>query len=165
MQSFSEKARRLPAELFVSDTVNLRPIETEDDLWYAVAECKLTEEQAELVNPAGFSIGRAWLNPANNLPCVILRADGTPVGFISLLKWRGPGEGLSWSYYIDTRYQGQGLGRAAADLAIQILRAVDPHMPIKLSTEAANQRAQRLYRSLGFALSDELDGDDLVFVL
>ena len=34
-------------------------------------------------------------------------------------------------------------------------------MPIKLS----NGRAQRLYRSLGFMLSDERDGDDLVFVL
>lgn len=165
MKTFADTLRELPAELFVSHTVSIRPIETEDDLWYAVAECKLTEEQAELVNPAGFSIGRAWLRPADNLPCVIVGPDGTPIGFILLLKWLGFGKAFSWSYYIDTRHQGQGFGRAAARLAVQILKAADPDMPVKLSTEVANQRAQRLYRLLGFVQADELDGDDLVFVL
>ena len=47
----------------------------------------------------------------------------------------------------------------------KILRAADPEMPIKLSAEAGNIRAQKLYRSLGFTESDELDGDDLVFIL
>ena len=36
-------------------------------------------------------------------------------------------------------------------------------MSIKLSTEAANLQAQRLYLSLGFRKLDEMDGDDLVF--
>ena len=46
-----------------------------------------------------------------------------------------------------------------------ILKAADPQMPIKLSTEADNIKAQRLYTSIGFVKSEEMDGDDLVFVL
>lgn len=38
-------------------------------------------------------------------------------------------------------------------------------MPIRLSTEALNIKAQKLYASIGFVLSEERDGDDLVFVL
>ena len=38
-------------------------------------------------------------------------------------------------------------------------------MPIRLSTEESNTKAQRLYQSLGFTKSDVLDGDDVVFVL
>ena len=36
-------------------------------------------------------------------------------------------------------------------------------MSIKLSTEADNLKAQRLYLSLGFQKLEEMDGDDLVF--
>ena len=169
MENFADRLRALPAACFCGEGVVIRPIEDEDDLWYAVAECRLPPEQAELVNPAGFSIGRAWLDPSSNLPCVIAAADGTRVGFITLRRWgtseANAQDAFNWSYYIDTRYQGRGLGRAAAALAIRILKAAYPDTPIKLSTEACNGRAQRLYRSLGFTLSDERDGDDLVFVL
>ncbi len=37
-------------------------------------------------------------------------------------------------------------------------------MPIKLSAEADNVKAQKLYCSIGFVKSNEMDGDDLVFV-
>ena len=48
-------------------------------------------------------------------------------------------------------------------LAVQILRAATPELPIKLSTEANNKKAHRLYRSIGFRHYGEMDGDDLVF--
>ena len=41
----------------------------------------------------------------------------------------------------------------------------DPDMPVKLAVEAANTRAQRLYRSLGFRQLPERDGDDLIFCM
>ena len=36
---------------------------------------------------------------------------------------------------------------------------------LRLSTEAGNVKAQRLYTDIGFMKLDELDGDDLVFGL
>lgn len=165
VMTLREKLESLPRSAFVGETVSLRPIREEQDLAYAIFDCTLTREQQDCVNPAGFSIGRAYLHPENNYPCVILNAQGQRVGFILLYKWLGLGDEYSWSYYIDQRHQGKGYGRNAAKLAIRILKAADPAMPIKLATEAENRKAQKLYRSLGFKLLDEMDGDDLVFGL
>ena len=67
--------------------------------------------------------------------------------------------------YIDERKQGKGYGRAAARLAVKVLKAAFPDKKIKLSTEACNKKAQALYLYLGFQKLEETDGDDLVFGL
>ena len=117
------------------------------------------------MNPAGFSIGRAYLTPGDHVPCVICKRDGEKIGYIALRTWLGQDGVSSWSYYLDRRFLGLWYGKEAARLAVTILKAVDPQMPIKLSTEADNIKAQRLYTSIGFVKSEEMDGDDLVFVL
>ncbi len=61
----------LPQDTWSSAHVCFRRIQEDEDLWYAVAECKITPEQEEFVNPAGFSLGRAYLAPEDNVPCVI----------------------------------------------------------------------------------------------
>lgn len=147
------------------DRVCIKPMETQDDLIYALFECQLTEEQKQLVNPAGFSIGRAYLSREDNYPCIIYNEQKEPVGFINLTKWLGIGDAYSWSFYIDKNHQGKGYGRSAAQMAVRILKAANPTMPIKLSTEKNNEKAQHMYISLGFRLLSELDGDDLVFGL
>lgn len=151
-------------EPFWSDgTITIRPMKTQNDLVYALFECQLSAEQQELVNPAGFSIGRAYLSPDDNVPCLICHETEGPIGFISLCRWLGKGDAYSWSFYIDTRHQGNGYGRSAAGLAVRILKAANPEKPIKLAAEADNEKAHRLYRSLGFRETGEMDGDDIVF--
>lgn len=162
--SFADKVKNLPEDVWISETVRIRRIENDDDLWYAVVECKLDPEQEEYVNPAGFSIGRAYLAPRDNVPCVICKNDGERIGYIIFGKWLGEGSGFNWSYCIDRKFQGLGYGKAAARLAVKILKTVDPQRPIKLSTETFNMKAQKLYCSIGFVKSEELDGDDLVFI-
>ena len=164
-KSLLDLIKKLPRDTWRSETVSIRRIENDDDLWYAVAECRLLPEQEEFVNPAGFSIGRAYLAPNDTVPCVICKADGEKIGFMVFRKWSGADAGWNYSYFIDLKYQGMGYGKAAATLAVKILRAADPKRPIKLSTEASNIKAQTLYQSLGFTKSEELDGDDLVFIL
>ena len=165
-RSIAQQLKTLQADYWRSDIVSIRPIANDDDLWYATVECRLFQEQEDLVNPAGFSIGRAYLHPEDNVPCIICGKDEQSIGFIIFRKWLGPGdEAFNWSYYIDKDSQGLGYGRAAAELAVKILKAVNPDIPIKLSTEVYNSKAQRLYESIGFVKSDEMDGDDFVFVL
>lgn len=166
--SLRENLEKLPAACWENETVKIRPLSTQDDLIYAGFDCQLTEEQQDLVNPAWFSIGRAYLDRDHHYPCIICNAGGEPVGFINLSEWpecEDSESHYSWSFYIDYRQQGGGYGKSAARLAIRILRAVDPAMPIKLSTEVCNTRAQALYRALGFVQLDEMDGDDYVFGL
>ena len=142
----------------------IKPIEDETDLWYAVEECKITSGQMEYVNPASFSVGRAYLDPENNVPCVIYNNENKRVGFISFRKIVLNKKGFNWSFYIDKNYQNKGLGRATAESAIKTLKNVDSNMPIFLTTEQNNELAQRLYINLGFRKADFLDGDDLVFI-
>ena len=164
-KSLSDLIKNIPKDSWQSETVSIRKIETDDDLWYAVVECSILPGQEEFVNPAGFSIGRAYLAPGDNVPCVICKADGERIGFIVFRKWSNSDPGFSWSYFIDRKFQGMGYGKNAAKLAIKILRTADPKMPIKLSTEALNTNAQKLYRAIGFEKTNELDGDDIVFIL
>ena len=153
----------LPADARTDGTLLIRPIQDDYDLWFATVSCKLKGGQEDLVNPAGFSIGRAYLAPDDNYPCIVCKSDGTKIGYIVFRKWSGTDRLMaSWSYFLSAEYQGLGLGRRAAMLAVHILKAAGLR-EIRLSTEAENKRAQRLYRSIGFQMLDETDGDDLVF--
>lgn len=163
--SLRERWDSLSPEAFTGGGLTIREIRDDDDLWFATAECALAPGQEELVNPAGFDIGRAYLNPADNVPCVICLEDGTRIGFIVLRMWLAAGTAYSWGYHLDRNWQGRGYGEQAARLAVQILKAMDGGMTIKLSAGADNLKAQRLYEKIGFCRLDELDGDDLVFAL
>ena len=152
-------------DLWSNTRVSIRPLETESDLIYAAYECQLDDRQKELVNPAWFSIGRAYLSREDNYPCIILNEQMIPIGFINFCKWLPCGDAYSWSFFIDKRYQGRGYGRRTATKAVQVLKAADPHKAIKLAAEPDNKRAQALYIDLGFRILPELDGNDLVFAL
>lgn len=95
--------------------------------------------------------------------CIICNSNGENIGFINLIRWMGGGEAVSWSYYVDKNMQGKGYGRKAAELAVEILQSVADGKMIKVATEQSNEKAQRLYVSLGLHKLDELDGDDFVF--
>ena len=162
MSSLKERIASLESHIFIQDDIRIRPIQNDYDLWYAVVECKLKPEQIDFVNPAGFSIGRAYLHPERNVPCIIWKGD-IRIGYIVLRECSDEGA-TNWSFYLSQEHQGYGYGKAAARLAGQILLAAAPQTPIKLSTEKENHKAQQLYLDLGFQCTDELDGDDLVFV-
>lgn len=155
----------LADEHWQNEYVRIRPISNEADLIYAGYECKITDEQKNLVNPFWYSIGRAYLFRDNNYPCIIFNEHDEAIGFINLSKWLGDEDAYSWSYFIDKDHQGKGYGKRAAQLAIYILKKANPFKNIKLSTEVSNTKAQTLYLSLGFKELTERDGDDIVFGL
>lgn len=163
--SLRDALESLPEEYWSYGRVQIRLLMTEDDLIYAGFDCRLSDEQKELVNPAWFSIGRAYLNRENNYPCIIYNESMERIGFISLCKWLGSGDAYSWSFFVDMNHQGKGYGKDAANAAIRILRAADPDKTIKLAAEEYNHKAHDLYYRLGFSLLSEKDGDDLVFGL
>lgn len=161
MSSLKERIASLESHIFIQDGIRICPIQNDYDLWYAVVECKLKPEQLVFVNPAGFSIGRAYLHSESNVPCIIWKGD-IRIGYIVLRECSDKGA-TNWSFYLSQEHQGYGYGKTAAKVAVQILLAAAPNTPIKLSTEKSNHKAQQLYRNLGFRYTDELDGDDLVF--
>ena len=163
--SLRSDLKKLSPEDWRNKRIKLRPLLTEDNLIYAACDCQLTEEQQERINPVWFSIGRAYLFPEASLPCLIENKLGEPIGFLNLCQWSTESGTSSWSCFIGRRHQKKDCGKAAAQLALHILKTAAPEKPIKLATEAQNLPAQSLYVSLGFQKLPEMDGDDLVFAL
>ena len=163
--SLRSDLEKLSPEDWRNERIKLRPLLTEDNLIYAACDCQLTEEQQKRVNPAWFSIERAYLFPEANLPCLIENEQSEPIGFLNLCQWSAESDTSSWSCFIGRRHQKKDCGKAAAQLALHILKTAAPEKPIKLATEAQNLPAQSLYVSLDFQKLPEMDGDDLVFAL
>ena len=154
----------LKEEAFESDRMLFKPLEDERDLW-SMGDLYLPEEQADLVNPLWFSLGRAYIKPHENLPCLILsKNDNKLIGFIQLCRFLGcEEESVTWSLFIIPEYQGKGYGKESVMLATEILRAAFPELKIKVAVEQANIRAQGIYNSLGLSFTGEMDGTDFVF--
>lgn len=163
--SLRSDLKKLSPEDCRNERIKLRPFLTEDNLIYAACDCQLTEEQQERINPVWFSIGRAYLFLEANLPCLIENEQSESIGFLNLCQWSAESDTSSWSCFIGRRHQKKDCGKAAAQLALHILKTAAPEKPIKLATEAQNLPAQSLYVSLGFQKLPEMDGDDLVFAL
>ena len=66
---------------------------------------------------------------------------------------------------VDARLQGKGYGRAAMTALVAGLRERPDCRDIALTVHDDNRAARRLYSSLGFVETGELDGDELVMVL
>lgn len=161
--SLKRYLQALPEDAWANETVSLRPMQTEDDLIFAAYDCELPEAQKGFVSPMWFLLGRAYLSPEENFPCIICSRTGERVGYLQCYRWRGESEAVSWSFFVDRRQQRKGYGTAAVSLAAALLKAACPRMPIRLAVEPDNIAAQRLYRTLGFSQLAETDGDDLIF--
>ena len=160
------KVEGLPQALFANERVSLCKIESDEEISFAVRGCRLRRDQRDQVDPAGVSLGRAWLHPRENIPYIIRNRRNEPVGFLLLCWWSDPAQpALSWSFFIGEKFQHQGYGSAAARCAVAVLRGAFPGVPIKLAVEAGNKKAEALYGSLGFRFWGEHHGDARVFVL
>jgi diamine N-acetyltransferase len=91
-------------------------------------------------------------------PLAVVRGDRV-VGVLALAHDAARSELLHLA--IDEPHQGQGLGRAAVELAVGHVRATRPGCrELRLSVHPDNARAQRLYRTAGFGpTGEERDGE------
>lgn len=72
-----------------------------------------------------------------------------------------------WRLMIDKKFQGQGFGKKAMNLAIEFVYTF-PCETAKycwLSYESDNDVARELYKSVGFVETDEKNGEEIVAIL
>lgn len=129
------------------------------DNWEKVITLAIADEQRRFLETPSvlYAFAEVQFHPTYTAYGVF--DDETVVGFViygclpeDRFKWWIP------LLIIDLHYQGQGYGRAAMQLIISAVREQAPGCrEIALSYKSDNQVAERLYLSLGFAKTDEID--------
>ena len=139
--------------------VELRPI-TRDNLW-AVVDLKLHPGQEGFVADNVDSIANAYVEPTF-VPLAVYAGDEL-VGFA--MYGQHPRTGAWWliRLMIDREHQGKGYGRAASEAVITMMAEGVGCEEIVTSFVPENAAAARLYASLGFRPTGEIeDGEPLV---
>ena len=103
--------------------------------------------------------------------------DDIPIGFLMIgFDVNSDDEGAPkiakgnyniWRLMIDKKFQGQGFGKEAMDLALEFVNTF-PCGTAKycwLSYESESDIARQLYKSVGFVETDEKDGEEIVAIL
>jgi diamine N-acetyltransferase len=142
-------------------TITLRPI-TRENVRESVG-LRISDEQKSFVAENGLSLAQAYTEP--DLVPRAIYADDTMVGFV--MYGRDNETGADWiiRVMIDARYQGQGYGRAAMQELIALLRQQPDCKEIRLSYVPGNAVAERLYVSLGFEPTGEVEHGEVVMRL
>jgi diamine N-acetyltransferase len=125
----------------------------------AVCSLEVAEEQRGFVAPNALSIAEAHFTPHHWMRAIY--ADGDPVGF--LLTYEDPEEDSFWvwRFMVDARRQQQGIGRQAMELLLDRWRSLGV-TAAALSVIPANRKTIAFYQSLGFQLTGEEEGRELV---
>lgn len=136
---------------------------TQDNLQQVITLDIADEQRRFLETPSVlYGVTEVQFHPTY-LPYAILD-DNTMVGFV--IYGYLPEDSLKWwipLLIIDHRYQGKGYGRAAMEAVIKTVREQVPTCKeIALSYKQDNTVAERLYLSVGFEKTDEIDERDQV---
>jgi diamine N-acetyltransferase len=139
-------------------SVTLRPITSEN--WEQCLRLAVKPEQTHFVASNAYSLVQAAYN-GNCMPLAIYGGD-LMVGFT--MSWHVPGERR---YHIsrlmvDARFQGKGYGRAALEQVLARLVAQPDCDKIDITYEPHNEVARRLYTSVGFRETGEMEDGEVL---
>lgn len=131
------------------------------DEWRVVADVVPRDDQREFVFPMAARYLLMSLLEADWHSLAVL-ADDEVVGHV---MWGIDDDGSRWigGLMIDAVHQGVGVGRTAARTLIQWLHDQPGCTAVRLASHPDNLAAVRMYSSLGFVATAEMDGDEVVF--
>lgn len=138
--------------------VSLREITPEN--FQDCVDLKVSDNQKGFVADNVYSIAQSKIFPHYNVRAVY--ADETLVGFVMF----GPDE-TDGKYYlgrlmIDETQQGKGFGKAATLAVLEEMKKTGECDEVFLSFVPENSKARRLYESIGFVPTAELNGNEIV---
>ena len=151
----------------IADHVTLREITAETVR--SVIKLSVTEYQNRFVAPNAVSLAQALFAPTAWYRAIYLLEE--PVGFVmledeSLLKPMpdNPKVGV-WRLMVDAKHQHRGVGRAAMNLVIEHVRSKRLFQELAISYIPEEGGPEKLYLSLGFKPTGEMDEDEVIMKL
>ena len=142
-----------------SSTVTLREV-TKENL-RDILNLEVAPEQKKFVAPNAVSIAQAYFDREIAWFRAIY-ADETPVGFLMLSDDASKQKYFLWRLMIDARYQKFGFAKQAMLQLFEYVRIRPGAKEIFCSCVPGEGSPQGFYESLGFALTGEMEGDEVV---
>lgn len=141
--------------------IALQPINAEN--WLNCVRLKVDDSQTKFVASNAFSLAQSKYEP-ESVPLGIYD-DTTMVGF---LMYHPEDYGMAKIWFIERlkiakEYQGKGYGRAAMQVLIDQFRAQPGYEAILISFVPENTVAAKLYASLGFEDTGEIEEGEIVY--
>lgn len=142
-------------------TISLRPVDKDN-----FRECiglDVNPEQKEFVASNVVSIAESKVYP-HRVPLGVYNDDEL-VGFV--MYGRDPEKRRGWivRLMVDSAFQGRGFGRAATLALIDLMKHLDGCDEISLCFVPENTVAEKLYLSLGFKRTGEVEDGEIVMSL
>lgn len=108
----------------------------------------------DFVDPVAWSLAEAWVFYNDSRPFAIY-TDDVMVGYV--LMYIGESNPQIINFMIDSRFQKRGYGVAAARLCIEYLCKECNSSKISLPVKPENIAAQRLWSSVGFEMTGDME--------
>jgi diamine N-acetyltransferase len=135
---------------------------TKDNL-YALSMLKVSSEQNNFVAPNTYSVAQSKFYPSW-MPLGVYD-DEVPVGFF--MYGIDNTDKALWiiRMMIDEKFQGKGYGRHALEKLIERIKMNNNYSEVFLSFVPGNERAKKLYESVGFKDTGRIEEDEIVYRL
>jgi diamine N-acetyltransferase len=121
---------------------------------------KVSENQQNFVARNVYSIAQSKIYPAYNTLAVY--SGDEMVGFVMFGLDTDDNRFYLGRLMIDEKHQGKGFGRAATLEVIERLKQTEDCKEMYLSFVPENENAEKLYKSIGFERTGEMDGEEIV---
>lgn len=125
-------------------------------------DLKVSEAQRDYVSDSMRLLARAYAYRENRSCAYVIYHGEVPVG-MALYYDCDELKAFDFSQlFIDERYQGKGLGTAAARQILELMERDGKYDRVILCYIDGNEAAKHMYENLGFCLTGERDGDEII---
>lgn len=128
-----------------------------------VCDLDVSEHQQDYVACNMWSLVESMFN--QNYTTRAIYKDETPVGFFMWVL-EDTNKVSIWRFMVDSKYQSQGIGRAALQIALEEIKAVENIQQIEICYNPNNPVAKDFYGSFGFIeIGMDEDNEDMLAVI
>ena len=123
---------------------------------------QVSETQRNYVSDSARLLARAYAYRESRSRAYVIYNDDLPVGMALYYDCDELNAYDLSQLFIDERYQGNGFGLEAARQILEMMKSDGKYDKVYLCFIDGNEAAKNMYEKLGFHLTGERDGDEIV---
>ncbi|WP_369298315.1 N-acetyltransferase family protein [uncultured Neglectibacter sp.] len=125
-------------------------------------DLRVSETQRRFVSDAMKLLARAYAYREHRSRAYVIYDGDVPVGMALYYDCEELGAYNFSQLFIDERYQGKGFGTEASQQILERMKADGRYDKVVLCYIDGNEAAKSMYEKMGFSLTGERDGDEIV---